>query len=150
MIHCEFRKKKNLGTISFNNHVISGVLKDKLLLKTFLSSIFAEERFDFKSVSYVFCTDEFLLKLNQEYLKHDTLTDILTFTLSGTSLPIVSEIYISVERVRENAQNLDVKYEDELHRVMIHGILHLCGYSDHSPKEKAEMRSKEDYYLSKL
>ncbi|HUZ58490.1 MAG TPA: rRNA maturation RNase YbeY [Hanamia sp.] len=139
-----------MGTISFNNHVISGVLKDKLLLKTFLSSIFAEERFDFKSVSYVFCTDEFLLKLNQEYLKHDTLTDILTFTLSGTSLPIVSEIYISVERVRENAQNLDVKYEDELHRVMIHGILHLCGYSDHSPKEKAEMRSKEDYYLSKL
>lgn len=150
MIHCEFRKKKNLGTISFNNHGISDVLKDKLLLKTFLSSIFAEECFDFKSVSYVFCTDEFLLKLNQEYLKHDTLTDILTFTLSGTSLPIVSEIYISVERVKENAQNLNVKYEVELHRVMIHGILHLCGYSDHSLKEKAEMRSKEDYYLSKL
>lgn len=139
-----------MGTISFNNHGVSTVLKDKLLLKTFLSSIFAEEVHDFKSISYVFCTDEFLLKLNQQYLKHDSLTDILTFTLSGTSLPIVSEIYISVERVRENAQNLNVNYEDELHRVMIHGILHLCGYEDHSPKEKSKMRSKEDFYLSKL
>lgn len=134
----------------FNNHGVSIVLKDKLLLKTFLSTIFAEERFSFKSVSYVFCTDEFLLKLNQQYLKHDTLTDILTFTLSGTSLPIVSEIYISIERVKENAKDLIVSFEDELHRVMIHGILHLCGYEDHSPKEKSKMRSKEDYYLSKL
>ena len=139
-----------MGTISFNNLGVSTILKDKLLLKTLLSSIFAEEGYDFKSVSYVFCTDEFLLKLNQQYLKHDTLTDILTFTLSGTSLPIVSEIYISLERVKENAQNLKVNYEDELHRVMIHGILHLCGYEDHSLKEKSKMRSKEDFYLSKL
>lgn len=139
-----------MGTISFNNRGVSTILKDKLLLKTLLSSIFAEEGYDFKSVSYVFCTDEFLLKLNQQYLKHDTLTDILTFTLSGTSLPIVSEIYISLERVKENAQNLKVNYEDELHRVMIHGILHLCGYEDHSLKEKSKMRSKEDFYLSKL
>lgn len=139
-----------MGIISFNNHGVSAVLKDKLLLKVFLSSIFAEEGFDFKSVSYIFCNDEFLLKLNQQYLKHDTFTDILTFTLSGTSLPIVSEIYISIERVKENAQNLGVNYEDELHRVMIHGILHLCGYEDITQKEKLEMRSKEDYYLSKL
>lgn len=143
-------KKKNLGTILFNNHGVSEVLKNKLLLKTFLSSVFAEEGQDFKSASYIFCTDEFLLKLNQQYLKHDSLTDILTFTLSGTSLPIVSEIYISIERVKENAQSLGVDYENELHRIMIHGILHLCGYKDHSPKEKSEMRSKEDYYLSKL
>lgn len=139
-----------MGTISFNNHGVSTILKDKLLLKTLLSSIFAEEGYDFESVSYVFCTDEFLLKLNQQYLKHDTLTDILTFTLSGTSLPIVSEIYISLERVKENAHNLKVTYQAELHRVMIHGILHLCGYEDMSTKEKSKMRSKEDYYLSKL
>ena len=139
-----------MGTILFNNHGVSEVLKNKLLLKTFLSSVFAEEDHDFKSVSYIFCTDEFLLKLNQQYLKHDTLTDILTFTLSGTSLPIVSEIYISIERVKENAQSLGEDYENELHRVMIHGILHLCGYNDRSPKEKSKMRSKEDYYLSKL
>lgn len=139
-----------MGTISFNNNGISSDLKDKLLLRTFLSSIFAKEGVDFKSVSYIFCTDEYLLKLNQEYLKHDTFTDILTFTLSGTSLPIVSEIYISVERVKENARNMNVPYENELHRVMIHGILHLCGYDDHSATDKAQMREKEEYYLKRL
>jgi len=146
---CEFRKKKNVGTISFNNHGILSNLKDKLLLKTFLASIFAREKTVFKSVSYIFCTDEYLLKLNQKYLNHDTLTDILTFTLSGSSLPIVSEIYISVERVKENASELNVPYESELRRVMIHGILHLCGYEDLSSADKSEMRLKEDYYLSK-
>lgn len=138
-----------MGTISFNNHGILSNLKDKLLLKTFLASIFAEEKTEFKSVSYIFCTDEYLLKLNQQYLNHDTLTDILTFTLSGSSLPIVSEIYISVERVKENARELNVNYDTELRRVMIHGILHLCGYEDLSDTEKIEMRLKEDYYLSK-
>lgn len=139
-----------MGTISFNNHNVSIRLRDKSLLKTFLSSIFAQEGFDFKSVSYIFCTDEFLLKLNQQYLNHDTFTDILTFTLSGSSLPIVSEIYISVERVKENASLLNISYETELHRVMIHGILHLCGYEDITLKQKAAMRGKEDYYLSQL
>lgn len=138
-----------MSTISFNNHGILSNLKDKLLLKTFLASIFAKEKTEFKSVSYIFCTDDYLLKLNQKYLSHDTLTDILTFTLSGTSLPIVSEIYISVERVKENATELNVTYESELLRVMIHGILHLCGYEDLSDAEKSEMRLKEDYYLSK-
>ncbi|MEO8823328.1 MAG: rRNA maturation RNase YbeY [Ginsengibacter sp.] len=123
-------------------------LKDKLLLKSLIARIFAEEKEIFKSVSYIFCTDEFLLKLNQDYLTHDTLTDILTFTLSNTSFPIVSEIYISVERVTENATNLQVPFFTELHRVMIHGILHLCGYSDHTSSEKAIMRKKEDHYLA--
>lgn len=139
-----------MGTISFNNYESSRNLRNKLLLRTFLSSIFAEEGVDFKSVSYIFCTDNYLLKLNQEYLKHDTFTDILTFTLSGTSLPIISEIYISVDRVDENAKKLNESYENELHRVMIHGILHLCGYDDHSKNEKALMRSKENYYLRKI
>jgi rRNA maturation RNase YbeY len=119
-------------------------------LKTFLASVFAQEKKVFKLVSYVFCTDEFLLKLNQQYLKHNTLTDILTFTLSETSLPIISEIYISIERVKENAEKLNVSFVEELYRVMIHGILHLCGYADHSHFEKQEMREKEDFYLSQL
>jgi rRNA maturation RNase YbeY len=84
-----------------------------------------------------------------EYLHHDTLTDILTFTLSETSLPIISEIYISVERVKENSRILKTNYEEELHRVIIHGILHLCGFSDHTPQLKEEMRNKENYYLNK-
>lgn len=139
-----------MGIITFHKHDVAFNLNDKLLLKTLLSSIFAQENITFKSVSYVFCTDEFLLKLNQEYLKHDTLTDILTFTLSNSTLPIVSEIYISIERVKENAQALNIPFLTELHRVMIHGILHLCGYSDSIPKEKSEMREKENFYLNQL
>jgi rRNA maturation RNase YbeY len=118
------------------------------LIKSAIARIFAEEKVTFKSLSYIFCTDEFLLKLNQEYLNHDTLTDILTFNLERTSLPIVSEIYISVDRVKENAANLADPFIKELYRVMIHGVLHLCGYQDHSPEEKLLMRQKEDYYLT--
>lgn len=139
-----------MGTISFNNNQVSFTLKDKLLLKSFLPIIFKEEGYEFKSVSYIFCSDEYLLKLNQKYLKHDTYTDILTFTLSGTSLPIISEIYISIDRVRENAHELNINFSDELHRVMIHGVLHLCGYSDHTPRLKTEIHKKEDHYLSLL
>jgi rRNA maturation RNase YbeY len=139
-----------MGTITFNNNGISPFLKEKPFLKTLLTSIFNEELVDFKTVSYIFCTDEFLLKLNKQYLNHNTLTDVITFTLSETSLPIVSEIYISVERVKENSNELKKEFLNELHRVMIHGVLHLCGYSDHTADLKAEMRKKEDYYLDKL
>ena len=139
-----------MGTITFTNHKTKVNIKDKLLFKSLIARVFAEEHVAFQSVSYVFCTDDFLLKLNQEYLKHDTLTDILTFTLSGTSLPVVAEIYISVERVLENSSDLKLPFTTELNRVMIHGILHLCGYDDHTPEEKKTMRKKEDYYLSFL
>ena len=137
-----------MGTIQFNNNGISPSIRDKQKLKQFLASIFSNEGVKFKSISYIFCTDEYLLTLNQQYLDHDTLTDILTFTLSGKDPAIISEIYISVERVKENAFSLKTVYPEELFRVMIHGILHLCGYSDHTPKQKALMREKEDYYLS--
>lgn len=137
-----------MGTITFNNHNIQFSLKDKLFIKSFLARVFAEEGVVFKSISYVFCTDEYLLKLNQEYLNHDTLTDILTFTLSNSSLPVVSEIYISIERVKENAEKLKLPFITELYRVMIHGLLHLCGHTDQTKSEKAVMRKKEDYYLS--
>jgi len=136
-----------LGTITFNTHDIKFDLRDKFYLKTFLPRVFAEEGVSFKSVSYIFCSDEFLLKLNKEYLNHDTYTDILTFTLSNSPLDIVSEIYISIQRVKENAAELDVPFENELHRVMIHGILHLCGYEDKTQKQKSLMRVKEDHYL---
>jgi probable rRNA maturation factor len=136
-----------LGTINFSHHNVPAPLKDKLFVKTFLASVFAQENTAFKAVSYIFCNDEYLLILNKQYLNHDTLTDILTFTLSGVTLPIVSEIYISVERVKENAIVHEVDFLNELYRVMIHGILHLCGYNDSTSEEKAEMRRKEDFYL---
>jgi len=91
-----------------------------------------------------------LLKLNQQYLNHDTLTDILTFTLSNSSLSIVSEIYISIDRVQENANEMKIDFTKELYRVMIHGILHLCGYKDHTEEEKRIMRQKEDFYLQQI
>ncbi len=137
-----------MGIITFNNHKVKFNLKEKLLLKSLIGRVFAEERVAFKSVTYVFCTDDYLLKLNQEYLNHDTLTDILTFTLSDRLLPIISEIYISIDRVAENASNLQETFNSELFRVMIHGVLHLCGYADHTKKEKYIMRQKEDHYLA--
>lgn len=137
-----------MGTIQFNNNGISPAIKDKAELKQFLASIFENENVQFKSVSYIFCKDDYLLSLNQRYLNHDTLTDILTFTLSGKHALTISEIYISVERVKENAILLRTNYQQELYRVMIHGILHLCGYSDHTPKQKSLMRKREDFYLS--
>lgn len=137
-----------MGTINFSHHNVPDPLKDKLFAKMFLATVFAEENIAFKSVSYIFCNDEYLLTLNKQYLNHDTLTDILTFTLSGVSLPIVSEIYISVERVEENAIVHEVNFLNELYRVMIHGILHLCGYNDSTLEEKAQMRRKEDFYLN--
>ncbi|MEO9209555.1 MAG: rRNA maturation RNase YbeY [Ginsengibacter sp.] len=125
-------------------------LKDKALLKTLLSTIFSEEKVNFKSIDYIFCNDDYLLSLNTEFLQHDTLTDILTFTLSEPSLPIISEIYISIDRVKENAQKFETSFDAELHRVIIHGILHLCGYQDHTTTQKKKMREMENHYLGKL
>ena len=139
-----------MKNISFNNSDVSLVLKKKRVLKSFLTSIFEEEQYQFESVSFVFCSDAYLLPLNRKYLNHDTLTDIITFSLSDVAVPVVAEIYISVERVVENAASLNVPFMEELHRVMIHGILHLCGYSDHLPALKKQMRGKEDYFLSRL
>ena len=136
-----------MATISFHNHNITLALKEKTALKVFILSIFAREKVEAKKIDYIFCNDEYLLTLNQQYLNHDTYTDIITFTLSESSLPTVSEIYISVERVKSNASELQIPFEQELLRVMFHGVLHLCGYSDHNPILKSEMRQKEDYYL---
>jgi probable rRNA maturation factor len=139
-----------VSIVTFNNHNVAFVLKDKRHLKTFLLSVFLQEKVDLKSISYIFCTDEFLLKLNQQYLNHDTLTDILTFNLAGSGLPVISEIYISIDRVAENAEIIKTTFLNELHRVMIHGILHLCGQNDHSIEEKSTMRAREDFYLKQL
>jgi len=137
-----------LKTIKFYNQGVSPGIKKKQNLKSFLISIFVAEKVDFDCISYIFCKDEFLLGLNRKYLNHDTYTDIITFTLSDKSAPINAEIYISIERVIENSISLKIDFHEELYRVMIHGILHLCGLSDHSPKEKKAMRQKENFYLS--
>lgn len=139
-----------MGKITFTNHSIKSFSFERLLIKSFLPLIFLEEKVVFEEIGYIFCNDEYLLGLNKEFLNHDAYTDILTFTLSGDAQPIISEIYISVDRVKDNSISLNTTFLDELYRVMIHGVLHLCGYSDHTPVLKSEMTLKEDYYLYKL
>lgn len=138
---------KNNPALYFSYHDVAFRLQDPLYIKSALAAVLAAEAVAFSRIGYIFCTDNYLLKLNQEFLSHDTYTDILTFTLSLPSKPVVSEIYISIERVQENADALGVSFREELYRVMIHGILHLCGYTDATPEKKAEMREREDFYL---
>ena len=129
---------------------IKGSLKNRTDLKNFLVHLAKKEGFQLSSINYVFCSDNYLLKLNQDFLKHDTLTDIITFPLSKKGDPIEAEIYISLDRVQENASLFKTTFKEELHRVIFHGLLHLCGYKDKSALEKTLMRKKEDQYLKKL
>jgi probable rRNA maturation factor len=119
----------------------------KITLRYFIQNIFKKERIDIKRIDYVFCSDKYLLNINKIFLRHDFYTDIITFNLSDSIIPIEGEIYISVDRVKENASTLKIKQEEEFVRVMIHGALHLCGYKDKTNKEGKIMRLMEDKYL---
>jgi rRNA maturation RNase YbeY len=102
---------------------------------------------DFLSLNYIFCSDNYLLGINNEFLQHDDYTDIITFCLSGSKEPINGEIYISTDRVKDNARIHGVAINEEIHRVIFHGALHLCGFNDKKSAEKKEMRFQEDKYL---
>ena len=143
--------RKNLTrAITFTFHDIQKFNLNELEYGSFLATIFVEENVLLSEVSYIFCSDDYLHAINKEFLGHDTFTDILTFTLSDPGQPVISEIYISIERVEENAEKFSTGFNEEVKRVMIHGILHLCGYSDHTPMLKAEMTKMEDRYLEKF
>lgn len=115
---------------------------------SWLTEIISAESKEEGDIAYIFCDDSYLHKLNLNYLDHDTLTDILSFDYSlGNELH--GEIYISVERVKENASSFQTRFEDEIHRVMIHGILHYCGYKDKEEKDVSLMRQKEEWALAK-
>jgi probable rRNA maturation factor len=122
-------------------------LPDRSALKKFIESIFKREGYKLASLNYVFCTDKRLLQINRDYLQHDYYTDIITFGLSPD--PIDGEIYISIDRVRDNARDLGVSFKSELHRVIFHGALHLCGYRDKTRAESQLMRRSEDEYLKR-
>lgn len=107
-----------------------------------------EENLDQGEVSIIFCSDDYLLKVNQEHLQHDYYTDIITFQYSSN--PVSGDLFISIDRIRENANDYGVSFDTELHRVIIHGILHIIGYKDKTIADVNLIRSKEDYYLSKL
>lgn len=116
-------------------------------IASWISAIISNENFEEGEVSYIFCDDEYLHRLNLEFLKHDTLTDIISFD-NSLGNQINGDIFISVERVKENANLFNTSFENELHRVIIHGILHYCGYKDKNKKDADLMRSKEDAALS--
>lgn len=114
-----------------------------------LDEVAKSEKKTISNLLYIFCTDAFLLDINQRYLHHDTLTDIITFPYESN--PIEAEIYISLERVFENAETFSQgEKHHELARVLVHGLLHMCGYTDHSEEEKEKMRAKESHYLCSI
>lgn len=123
------------------------IFSEKKRLKEAIASLMHEERRQFQSLDYIFCSDEYLLSINQSFLQHDELTDIITFDLSEDPLVIIGEIYISIERVKDNSLLFNTSFRDELLRVVFHGALHLCGYKDKSKKDEKEMRGKEDFYI---
>jgi probable rRNA maturation factor len=123
-------------------------LKDRKRLKTFVLSIFQKEKRRVEMVNIIFCDDKYLLTLNLQFLHHDYYTDILSFPLSANGKPLMAEVYISTDRVKDNARNLESSFREELHRVIFHGILHFCGYNDKSKAEIQKMRAAEDRYLT--
>jgi rRNA maturation RNase YbeY len=122
-------------------------LPNRTKLKKFIDTIFKKEKKKLHRLNYVFCADNQLLAINKEYLKHDYFTDVITFRLSPDMKPIEGEVYISIDRIRENALVFGESMTRELHRVIVHGALHLCGYRDNSKKGRETMRKKEDFYL---
>lgn len=138
-----------MPTISFFEDDINFKLKDKAKVRQWITDTIIAEGYKLKELNYIFCSDAYLLEINRQYLDHDTYTDIVTFDNSEEEGKIVSDIFISIERIRENAAKFNVTEINELHRVIIHGALHLLGYKDKSPADKQKMTQKEDFYLSK-
>lgn len=136
------------ATVNFFNEDITFTLKDKIKLKNWIRNTIKAEGKTLRELNFVFCSDTYLLDINQQYLNHDTLTDIITFDNSEHKDSITGDIFISYERVRENAGHFNVSVADELHRIIIHGTLHLLGYKDKSKKDKTLMTQKEDQYLA--
>lgn len=121
-------------------------IKHKTKYKSWIKTIILSFEKRVGEINYIFCNDEYLLEINQKYLQHDTYTDIITFDYSENNI-ISGDIFISIERVKENAGHYSKDFEEELHRVLAHGILHLCGIKDKSEQESKEMREKEDWAL---
>ncbi len=124
------------------------ILKNKQKLKNFIGYLFKKEGKRLAELNYIFCTDQALLKINRQYLHHDFYTDVITFNLSDTPNEITAEVYISVDRLRANAQKFKIPVSEELHRVIFHGALHLCGYRDKRNSDKELMSQKENGYLN--
>lgn len=134
--------------VSFFFHDKYYSLRHKTELKRGIERLFKKEGANLAKLDYIFCSDDYLIKINRNFLKHDEYTDIITFDMSESKKKIAGEIYISIDRVTENARSLSVSVKKELCRVVFHGALHLCGYKDKEKSETKVMRDKEDEYLN--
>lgn len=134
--------------IRFHYLIDSFFFPERTRLKNFIFQRLHEEGKRVEAINYIFCTDEYLLNLNREHLQHNTYTDIITFDLSDKGAPLLSDIYISVDRVRENARSFSTSFISEFHRVIFHGALHLVGYKDKSKAESILMRRMEEKWLT--
>lgn len=134
-------------TISFNKADASATLSNRVALKSFIEKRVKKEGFTIELLSYVFCSDKYLLKINKDFLSHDYYTDIISFDLSEVPGQLIGEVYISVDRVKDNAKIHGSSFNEELHRVIFHGALHFCGYKDKRPSDAKKMREMEDRWL---
>ena len=134
--------------IEFVSEDVDFTLPEEEPVAAWLATIIENHHYKLENLTYIFCSDNYLHELNLEYLEHDTYTDIITFNNADEPEIIESDIFISIDRVKENAASLNIPFPDELHRVMAHGVLHLLGYDDKNPELKQLMRSAEDKCLS--
>jgi len=137
-----------MPSINFFEEDILFKLKNKTKVKQWIKSTIEAEGYSLKELNYIFCSDQYLLQINQQYLDHDTFTDIVTFDNSEKKGVIEGDIFISIDRIRENAIKFNSGEVNELHRVIIHGALHLLGYQDKKAESKKIMTGREDHYLS--
>lgn len=134
-------------TISFVSHDYEQQIKNKSALKKWLQTVAKKEKKAIGEITYIFTNDEYLYGLNKKYLNHNALTDIITFDYSEDG-KLTGDIFISIERVKENAKKFKIDFDEELHRVMVHGVLHLAGYKDKTKAARSMMRKKEDSSLA--
>lgn len=136
--------------IHFFTEDVSFSLNQKGLIRSLIASTISAEKYKLKELNFIFCSDNYLLSINQQYLNHDTFTDVVTFDNSDKDHYITGDIFISIDRVKENAQTFKEAEQHELLRVMIHGTLHLLGYPDKGKEAKRIMTEKENFYLQKF
>ena len=134
-------------SISFNQADSKVTLANRVALKSFIEKRVKKEGFSIETLTYVFCSDKYLLKMNKDFLSHNYYTDIISFDLSETPGNLIGEVYISVDRVKDNAKTHGTTLKEELHRVIFHGALHFCGYKDKKPADTIKMRQMEDRWL---
>ena len=135
--------------VRFFSNDVQTSLRNRSTLKEFIESIFKKENKRLDFINYIFCSDKNLLTINKKFLNHDFYTDVITFNLSENNQHISAEVYVSIDRVRDNAKKIGTSINSELHRVLFHAALHLCGYDDKKKIEIERMRRKEEELLAK-